>query len=96
MADLTIRQRIAGLLQQPRTVSSIAQELGLHRRDVDAHVQHLLRSARSAGSTVTIEPARCRSCGFTFERDRLTKPGRCPACRESRIYEPLIQVIPSG
>jgi predicted Zn-ribbon and HTH transcriptional regulator len=77
---------------QPRTASSLARELGLDRCDMEDDLRHLIRTARALGHDVVVEPARCKSCGFVFEEDRLTKPGRCPACRESRIYEPLIRV----
>ena len=77
---------------EPRTASSLARELGLDRRDMENDLHHMIRSARASGHEVIVEPARCKSCGFVFEEDRLHKPGRCPACRESRIYEPLIRV----
>jgi predicted Zn-ribbon and HTH transcriptional regulator len=37
-------------------------------------------------------PARCRSCVFTFGEERLTRPSKCPKCRNSRIFEPQIGV----
>jgi transcriptional regulator len=77
---------------EPRTASSLARELGLDRRDMEDDLRHMIRSARASGHEVIVEPARCKGCGFVFEEDRLLKPGRCPACRESRIYEPLIRV----
>jgi predicted Zn-ribbon and HTH transcriptional regulator len=81
---------------EPRTASSLARELGLDRRDMEDDLRYMIRSARAAGHEVVVEPARCKSCGFVFEQDRLSKPGRCPACRESRIYEPLISVAKPG
>ena len=77
---------------EPRTTSSLARELGLDRRDMEDDLRHMIRSARASGHEVVVEPARCKRCGFVFEEDRLSRPGRCPACRESRIYEPLIRV----
>jgi predicted Zn-ribbon and HTH transcriptional regulator len=77
---------------EPRTASSLARELGLDRRDMEDDLRHMIRSARAAGHQVIVEPARCKSCGFVFEADRFSKPSRCPECRESRIYEPLISV----
>jgi len=53
-------------------------------------MRHALRSARAAGHHVTVTPARCRACGFTFSEDRLAKPGKCPACGGSRIIEAQI------
>jgi hypothetical protein len=41
---------------------------------------------------VRVEPARCKTCGFVFDADRLAKPGRCPACKGSRLYEALVSV----
>jgi hypothetical protein len=80
------------LTVQPRSVSSIARELGLKRGDVEDDLRHLIRSARAAGHRVTIEPARCRACGFTFGEDTLSKPGKCPACRGTWLYEAQIGI----
>ena len=89
---MTVRQQIAEMLRQPRTSSSIAHELKLTRDEVEDHLKHLLRSARTADQEVRIEPARCRSCGYTFSQDKISKPGKCPECRGTRLYEPLIQI----
>jgi predicted Zn-ribbon and HTH transcriptional regulator len=91
---VTIRKallaRIAG---QPRSASSLARELGLRRADIDEELRHAFRSAEAAGYTVDILPARCRSCGFTFDNRKLSKPGKCPSCRGSRIFEAQIAVV---
>ena len=60
--------------------------------DVDDDFRHLIRSARAAGHQVVIEPARCRTCGFMFGEDKLSKPGKCPSCRGTRIYEAQVSV----
>ena len=80
------------LSDQPRSVSWLARELGLPRRDVEDDLRHMIRSARAAGHRVAVLPARCKACGFTFDDGRLTKPGKCPVCRASRIFEPQISV----
>ena len=82
---------IATLSSQPRSVSSIARELGLRKGDVEDDLRHVIRSARAAGHHVAIQPAQCRACGFTFGEDRLSKPG-CPACRGTRLYEAQIRI----
>jgi predicted Zn-ribbon and HTH transcriptional regulator len=90
---MTFRRDLLKLLTaQPRSVSSIARELGLTRGDVDDDFRHLIRSARAAGHTVTIEPARCRSCGFTFGEEKLSKPGKCPMCRGTRLFEAQVSI----
>jgi transcriptional regulator len=78
------------LSEQPRSVSSLARELGLKRGDIEDDLRHAIRSATSAGHQVEILPARCRTCGFTFDAQKLTKPGKCPACKGTRLFEPQI------
>lgn len=84
---------VAHLSHEPRSVSRLARELGLSRADVEDALRHMIRSARAAGHNVVVLPARCRACGFVFDEDKLTKPGKCPACRQSRIFEPQISVV---
>ena len=88
---MTVRRHLIDLLSDaPRSVSSIAREMGLRRDDVEEDLRHALRSATAAGHQVEVIPARCKDCGFVFGDDRLTKPGRCPSCKGSRLFEPQI------
>ena len=80
------------LTQEPRSVSSLARELGLTRGDVEDDLRHAIRSATASGHEVTVLPARCRTCGFAFGSDRLSKPGKCPSCRGTRILEAQISI----
>src|SRR5262247_3700283 len=89
---MTIRQQIAEMLRQPRTMSSIAHELKLTREEVEDHLRHLLKSAKAADKDIRVEPARCRSCGHVFPKDKVTRASKCPECKGTRLYEPLIQI----
>src|SRR5207248_3433099 len=92
-APMTFRKDLLTLLTgQPRSVSSLARDLGLRRADVQEDLQHAIRSARAAGHQIEVLPARCRACGFTFDEHRLAKPSKCPVCRSTRLYEPQIMV----
>jgi len=82
------------LSAQPRSVSSLAREFRLSRGDVEDDLRHLIRSARAAGHAIVIEPARCKACGFVFGEENLSKPSKCPHCRQSRILEPQISIAP--
>ena len=89
---MAFRRQLIDLLSDDfRSASSIARELGL-MRDIEDDLRHALRSARAAGHDVEIVPARCKSCGFVFGEDKLLKPGRCPACKGSRLFEPMIRI----
>lgn len=90
---MAFRRRLLELVSAgPRTASSLGRELGLDRRSMEEDLRHMIRSAVAAGHEVIVEPAKCRGCGFEFGEDKLTRPGKCPACRGSRIFEPLIRV----
>ena len=90
---MTLRKDLVTLLSaEPRSVSSLARELGLPRGDIEEHLRHALQSARAAGHAIVVLPARCRTCGFTFDAAKLTKPGKCPACRGTRVFEPQISI----
>jgi predicted Zn-ribbon and HTH transcriptional regulator len=86
------KQLLDVLAAEPRTASSLARELGLHRRDIEDDLRHLVRSARAAGHRVIVEPARCKSCGFVFGEEKLSKPGKCPQCRSTWLFEPLLRI----
>ena len=88
------RSLLERLTGEPRSASSIARELGLRRGDVEEDLRHALRSARAQGARIVVVPARCKGCGFTFDAERLAKPSRCPACRGTRLHEPLIGIAP--
>jgi predicted Zn-ribbon and HTH transcriptional regulator len=90
--DVYRRELLDILAARPRSVSSLARQLGLSRGDVEADLVHAIRSARSAGHRVVVDPARCRACGFTFDEDKLSKPGKCPACRGTWLFEAQISI----
>ena len=90
---MTVRTDIVSLLSAgARSVSSLARELGLQRGDIEENLRHALRSARAAGHHVVVTQARCRSCGFTFGEEKLSKPSKCPNCRGTRLYEAQIHL----
>jgi predicted Zn-ribbon and HTH transcriptional regulator len=89
---VTLRRQLREVLTTPRSASSLARELGLRRGDIEEDLRHAIRSARTAGERVVITPARCKQCGFVFDESKLSKPGKCPECRGTRIFEPLVSI----
>jgi predicted Zn-ribbon and HTH transcriptional regulator len=84
------KQLLDALGPTPRSLSDLAAQFGVSRGDVEDALPHLVRSARAAGQRLVIVPARCRACDFTFDESRLSRPSRCPHCRGSSLYEPLV------
>jgi predicted Zn-ribbon and HTH transcriptional regulator len=83
---------IAMLRDRPASLSQLAAVLGTGVKTVEHDLEHLLRSLRNTSCQAVITPARCRKCGFLFQRDKLHKPGRCPVCRSTWIREPRISI----
>ena len=83
------RELIALLSHEPRSVSSIAREMGLGRGDAEEDLRHALRSAAAQGHRVTVLPARCKDCA-RLRPGALTKRR---SCKGSRLFEPQIRPI---
>jgi predicted Zn-ribbon and HTH transcriptional regulator len=94
----TARQALrAELGGAPLTAHELSVRVHLSEREVVSHLEHLARGGRGRGERLTIDPARCLACGFVFEhRDRVTRPGRCPACRGTRIAPPRFSIGPGA
>jgi transcriptional regulator len=88
---MVFRRHLIDLLSRElRSVSALARELGATRGTIEEDLRHAIRSARAQGHDVRVVPARCKSCGFLFGEEKLTRPSRCPACRGTRVFEPMI------
>lgn len=84
------KQLLEALGPVPRSLSDLAAQFGATRKDVEDALPHILRSARAADIRLVIVPARCKQCDFTFGEAKLTRPSRCPQCKGSSLYEPLV------
>ena len=84
------RTLLEALGPTPRSLSDLALQFGVSRRDVEDALPHIVRSARAAGQRLVIVPARCKQCDFTFDESKLSRPSRCPQCKVSSLHEPLI------
>lgn len=80
------------LRQRPMGLHELALLLDAKEREVEEDLLHLEKSLRHEPFALHIEPARCRKCGFTFQRDKLHKPSKCPRCHGSWISEPLLSI----
>jgi len=54
------RRHLVDLLShEPRSISSLARELGASRSDLEDDLRRAIRSARAQGHLVRVIPARC-------------------------------------
>lgn len=90
----TIRHDIISVLTG-RTMSArqISGEVGISEKDVYQHLEHVRKTLESHTGKLVVVPARCRRCGFEFKkREKLKKPGKCPACKGEFIEDPIFSV----
>jgi transcriptional regulator len=95
--ERTPRQRIKDLLTiTPLTTRRIAEVVGIPERQVEEHLHHIVQSVvRDQMARFVLEPAACKDCDFVFrERNRITRPSRCPKCRSEAISEPRYSIEP--
>ncbi len=87
----TIRRAIVQLLEErPRSVRELSVAVHIPEKEVLSHLEHIRLAHRHEAAHLTLTPASCRKCGFTFsKRERLTRPGKCPVCRNEQITAPL-------
>ena len=90
----THRQQIIDLLRrEAMTALEISQAVRVSEKDVYRHLTHIQKTVAGQRRKMSFTPCTCLACGFTFtDRRRLTRPGRCPRCRESRIDHPVFRI----
>ena len=86
------RDLVPLLLDKKMSLSEIARVVGEKPKDVVDALTHLAKSSRHGDYELAVDPAECRKCGFEFSTDKFSKPGKCPQCRSTWIFEPLIEV----
>jgi hypothetical protein len=90
----TLRQKMIALLEADElSARDLSRYLNIREKDVQSHLDHIARSVAAHNKTLVIRPCRCLQCGFVFRsRRRVTRPGRCPRCKTSRLEAPLFKI----
>jgi predicted Zn-ribbon and HTH transcriptional regulator len=87
------RKDLIPLLENnPLSVAQVARLVRETPGDVETDLLHLLKSLKHTDYAATIEPARCRKCGFEFDTGKLAKPSKCPKCKATWILEPRVSI----
>lgn len=91
----TVRERIAHALREAElTAHQISERASVQERDVAEHLRHLEYSLCHAGEQLQTSVPRCIKCGFEFtQRERHSRPSRCPRCKSERISPPSFKII---
>lgn len=89
---VTLRKRMAKALEKESLdLREISKLFGVREGEALDHLKHIARSAHP--KRVTVEPASCKHCGFSFKkRTRLNSPGRCPVCKGEHISPPRFKI----
>jgi predicted Zn-ribbon and HTH transcriptional regulator len=90
------RDLIPLLLDRKLGLSEIARAVHEKPKDVLEALTHLAKSSKHSDYEVVVDPAECRKCGFEFSTEKLSRPSKCPKCRSTWIFEPLIGVRARG
>ncbi len=83
----TIRQKmILALEEKQMTAKELSKELKVSEKDVYTHLSHIQKTIKPQKKKLLVEPFQCLVCDFVFkDRKRLTRPGRCPECKQGHI-----------
>jgi transcriptional regulator len=93
----TVRERIVQALREAQlTAREISATASVREHDVADHLRHLERSLLHAGEQLQTEAPHCIQCGFLFsQRERHSRPSRCPRCKSERISPPRFKIVRS-
>jgi predicted Zn-ribbon and HTH transcriptional regulator len=94
----TLRRNIIALLRdQEMDARRLSEELRIKEKEIYEHLAHVERSVQASGGKFILTPSECQLCGYVFEdRRRLTRPGRCPRCRRSKLSNPSFRIDSQG
>ncbi len=87
MRNKTIRKELISLLEEKEmTARDLSKALKIQEKEVYDHLEHVRRSLKAQKKKLNIDPYYCLVCDFVFkDRRRLSRPGRCPKCRQGHI-----------
>jgi predicted Zn-ribbon and HTH transcriptional regulator len=91
----TIRQQlIAALEEKNLTAREISKELKIREKEVFEHLVHIRQTLKNRKQKLIVTPFQCMVCDFIFkDRKRLTRPGRCPKCKQGHIEAASYSII---
>ena len=91
---MTIRHQIIEALKEDNlSALDLSQLIGIREREIYDHLDHIKKTIISKRGSFVVTPPSCVKCGYIFtQRSRLTKPGRCPQCKGTRLTRPTYKI----
>jgi predicted Zn-ribbon and HTH transcriptional regulator len=82
------------LTLSPMTTQQIAAIVKISERLIEEHLGHIMKTvARDRSLRFVLQPSECKECEFVFrDRNRLTRPSRCPRCRSESLTDPRFSI----
>jgi len=89
---MTQRKEIIEILsKEEKTAKELAEVFNVDIKDIIEDLEHIKKSIKPR--KLKVKPAFCKGCGFVFkERDKVSKPSRCPKCRKEWIQGALFSI----
>lgn len=91
----TIRQQLIFALEENEmTARELSKSLKIKEKEVFEHLSHIRQTLKNQKKKLLVKPFQCMICDFSFkDRRRLTRPGRCPRCRQGHIEAATYRII---
>jgi predicted Zn-ribbon and HTH transcriptional regulator len=84
------------LRQRQWSVNELARETSVKAGEIGEDLRHLQLSLKRQREVIQVKPAVCRKYGFVCSGEKMTKPSRCPECKQTRLQEPLVWIEVKG
>jgi len=86
----TRRKEIIEILEKDKTTAKhLADMLRVDMKYILEDLKHTFQTVKIYHKKLKIAPSICNVCGYVFkDRERLSRPTKCPKCRSEDITEP--------
>jgi len=91
----TVRQQlISALEEREMNARELSKRLKIQEKEIVEHLEHIRQTLKNQKKKLLVSPFQCMICNFIFkDRKRLSRPGRCPKCRQGHIEAATYRII---
>lgn len=92
MKTILRKDLIDVLIDNPMSLNDVRRHVKATTKTLENDLVHLFKSLKHTEYEEAVIPAKCRKCDFTFSREKISKPSRCPECKGTWLFEPRISI----